>query len=246
MEYGSVKLRHELKYYINWGEYELLKSRILPVMQMDENTQRPEGYHIRSLYFDDMYDTALHEKLIGDQRRNKYRIRIYEISDKVIKFERKSKYDAYISKVSASITRTQVEDMLAGDYTSLIRSDNPYLHEIYAKRNVSLLRPSIIVDYLREAYILREGNVRITFDKFISAGVGSFQIFDKEIPVFPVVDKGQLVLEIKYDDYLPSVIQNLVRSLTGDITAISKFVMCRKRLSDIKQVSRRVVTSING
>lgn len=246
MKYGDAVLRHELKFYISLKEYNIIRAKLAPVLELDKNTKKPEGYLIRSLYFDDMYDSAMFEKLIGVQRRDKYRIRIYDYSDKVIKFERKSKYDAYISKVSGSLTREQTDQILSGDYSSLIKSNNELFREIYVKRNTLLLRPAVIVDYLREAYICREGNVRITFDKNISAGVGSFNIFSDKVPTYPVVDKNLMVLEIKYDDYLPTVIRNVVKSVTGDVCAISKYVMCRNRLADIKTVSKRVVRSING
>ena len=246
LQYGGAALRHELKFYIGWQEYKLIRANLAPVLSLDENTKNPEGYLIRSLYFDDMYDTAMFEKLVGVQRRDKYRIRIYDYSDKIIKFECKSKYDAYISKTSAGISRAQTEAILGGDYSSLLTSGNPLLRDIYIKRNTVLLRPAVVVDYLREAYIYRAGNVRITFDKDVRAGVGSFDIFSRELPTYPVVERDQMVLEIKYDDYLPTLIRGLVKSLTGDASAISKYVMCRSRLADIQTVSKRVVTSING
>ena len=246
MQHGNAVLRHELKYYISWNEYSVIRSKLAPMLILDKNTKDPEGYLIRSLYFDDMYDSGLFEKVIGIQRRDKYRIRVYNYSDANIKFERKSKYDAYISKTSAILERKQTDDIIAGDYSSLIKSNNNLLREIYAKRNTVLLRPAVIVDYLREAYTFKEGNVRITFDKHISAGIGSFNIFSDKVPTYSVVDKDLMVLEIKYDDYLPKVIRGLVKSLTGDISAVSKYVMCRTRLADIKTVSRRVVRTING
>lgn len=246
MRYQNAVLRHELKYYINWQEYVRLRANLAPVLRLDANTKNPEGYLIRSLYFDDLYDTAMHEKLVGIQRRDKYRIRIYDYSDRVIKFERKSKYDAYIAKSSARINRAQTEAILAGDYSSLLTAGSSLLTDIYVKRNTTLLRPAVIVDYLREAYIYPAGNVRITFDKDVRAGVGSFDIFSPEVPTYPVVPKDQLVLEIKYDDFLPKLVGQLVRSLTGDASAISKYVLCRNRLTDIKTASKSVTTAVNG
>ena len=246
MQYSGETLRHELKYYISWPEYMMIRANLAPVLELDANTKNPQGYLIRSLYFDDMYDTAMEDKLLGIQRRDKYRIRIYDYSDKVIKFERKSKYDAYIAKTSASLTRLQTDSLLRGDYMPLLESGTALLSEIYAKRQTALLRPAVIVDYLREAYIYSAGNVRITFDKQVRAGVGSFEIFSRDVPTYPVVESDQLVLEIKYDDFLPALVRQLIKSLTGNVCAISKYVMCRNRLADIKTVSRRVVTSIDG
>ena len=246
MQYGNALLRHELKFYINWQEYRLIRAKLAPVLRLDPHTKDPEGYLIRSLYFDDMYDTGMFEKLIGIQRRDKYRIRIYDCLDDVIKFECKSKYDSYISKRSASLTRTQTDAILKGDYSCLLHSASSLLREIYVKRNTVLLRPAVIVDYLREAYIYNAGNVRITFDKYISAGVGAFEIFSRTLPSYPVVPPSQLVLEIKYDDFLPALIRQLVRSIQGEQSAISKYVLCRNRQADIKTVSKRVVTSQSG
>jgi len=246
MLYHNIKLRHELKYYISDKEYHLLRARLAPIMRLDENTTRPEGYCIRSLYFDDMYDTAVMEKLTGGQRRDKYRVRVYNGSDHLIRLERKSKYDAYIAKASESITRAQLEAMLDGDYSPLLAMGTPLARDVYAKRQTVLLRPAVIVDYLREAYVYPAGNVRVTFDKDVRAGYGNYDIFSGRVLTCPVVEAGQMVLEIKYDDFLPDVIRRLVRSINGDYCAISKYVMCRIRLSEIKTNARRVVLSING
>ena len=56
---------------------------------------RAGGYTIRSLYFDDYCNSAYEEKDAGILMRKKYRVRIYNGSDKVIKLERKKKYGAH-------------------------------------------------------------------------------------------------------------------------------------------------------
>ncbi len=246
MYYHDIRLRHELKYYISLGEYALLRARLAPMLRLDENTVDPEGYLIRSLYFDDMYDSAMVEKLDGTLRRDKYRVRVYNGSDAVIHMERKSKYESYISKDSAPLTRAQFDAMLSGDYDSLRTSDRPLLREVYQKRRTALLRPAVIVDYIREAYTLEAGNVRITFDKDIRAGIDSYDVFSRDVFTYPVVEAGQMVLEIKYDDFLPGFVRNALRPVEGNISAISKYVMCRTRLSDFRHVSRRVSGCVNG
>ena len=48
-------------------------------------------YRITSVYLDDVYRTAYNDKLIGADTRKKYRIRTYDLSDKLLHFECKYK-----------------------------------------------------------------------------------------------------------------------------------------------------------
>ena len=84
--------RHELKYVITEAEHAVLASRLRAALRPDENAQGSGGeYFIRSLYFDDPWDTAVSEKGDGVGSRDKFRIRIYNMSDRTIKLERKHK-----------------------------------------------------------------------------------------------------------------------------------------------------------
>ena len=57
--------RHELKYRINLPEWALLRSRLPAGVQRDEHAGENGEYMIRSLYFDDYWNTAYEEKEIG-------------------------------------------------------------------------------------------------------------------------------------------------------------------------------------
>lgn len=94
------RYRHELKYLINEGEHAALACRMAPVFKLDKHA-RAGGYTIRSLYFDDYCNSAYEEKDAGILMRKKYRVRIYNGSDKVIKLERKR------STVAGSTRRTR-------------------------------------------------------------------------------------------------------------------------------------------
>ena len=89
-----------------------------------------------------------------------------------------------------------------------------------------LLRPKVIVDYEREAFVCKEGNVRVTFDKHIRAGISSFDIFDPNVPTVPAIEDDRLVLEVKYDEYLPVYIAQMMRQLSRWQTTQSKYIMC--------------------
>ena len=111
----AERYRHEWKYLIDTAQKEAICSRLAPVMRLDPNAANG-GYSLRSLYFDDYFHSAYAEKDAGILLRKKYRIRIYNYSDKSIKLERKKKSGSYIYKESAKLTRQQFYQILDGDY----------------------------------------------------------------------------------------------------------------------------------
>jgi hypothetical protein len=231
-----MKYRHELKYYISNAEYIMLKSMLQSVIKEDEHSRINGGYNIRSLYFDDMYSTAFKEKDGGVFARRKYRIRIYNLSDGeadgkndgIIRFELKQKTGDYIAKSSIRLTREQTDKIIAGDYEFLKDINKPLAQDIYRRMKTRMLRPAVIVDYDREAYVAKAGNVRITFDKNICGVVNTYNIFDKRASRVPVLPPGQMVLEVKYDEYLPEYIKKMLNVAHFEKSAISKYVMCRR------------------
>ena len=220
--------RNEWKYLISWGEKELITSRIAPLLHPDPNAVNG-GYLIRSLYFDDYWNTAYEQKEAGVLERKKYRIRIYNYSDRSIKLERKKKYGAYIYKQSAKITHSEFEAILAGDYNFLLKSSQPLLQEFYVECRCHNLRPRTIVDYEREPWILNAGTVRITFYQNVRAAVGSFDIFDPSLPCLSVIDPGRLVMEVKFTEFLPKFVQDILPPQRAEMTAVSKYVLCYEK-----------------
>ncbi len=225
-----IPIRHELKYYINYGEYLHLSRTIDHVMWRDENADEYGEYHIRSLYFDDVYNTAMVEKLAGIENRNKYRIRIYNYSDKQIILERKTKIGDGISKTSAPLTRSQCEALIDGDASVLDygSKQHPLYGDMFIQMTTRLLRPSVLVDYTREAYVHPAENVRITFDKQLRTGLFSHELFDRWLPTMSPLDSDYVILEVKYDDYLPEYIKKMLWQVESMRSAISKYVLCRR------------------
>jgi len=234
MKYGEKSLRHELKYYINMHEYMYLKERLAHSLKKDKHGLVNDGYHIRSLYFDDIYNSALNEKELGAFKRKKYRIRIYNMTDQSIKLEKKSKYGQYIDKETINITKNEFYKLLKGENDFLIQANSKILREFYIEIKTKILRPVVIVDYEREAYILEAGNVRITFDKNLSAGINSFDIFDENIVTKTIFDKPIMIMEVKYDSFFPNHVRNLLQIDSHNISAASKYVMCRKMINNFK------------
>jgi len=224
----SLPARHELKYFINQAELEALRARLRPVMHLDSHCRNGEPYVIRSLYFDDIDDTAYYDKTSGVMHRDKYRIRIYRHSDKEIFLERKRKMGDLIQKSSTQITRRLCEQLISGDPRGLQTSSNLLLQDMYVQMRTRLLRPAVIVDYAREAYQHPAENVRITFDLNLRSGLASQDLFNPKIATVSPLDQNVQILEVKFDRYLPGHIGCLLHGLEADRSAISKYVLCRR------------------
>lgn len=221
------KWRNELKYYIHPFEYHSLRTRCNTLLQKDRHSLSDEGYHIRSLYFDNIHDGALFDKDYGLLQRKKYRIRIYNKQDQTIKLERKNRIGDNICKESASLSRSEYDRIMQGDLQFLLKREEPLLQQFYYGVAVHGLRPSVIVDYTREAYIYPMGDVRITFDKGLSTVINSKDIFAVHAVPVGIFREPREIIEIKFTEFLPTFVRDLLDFQSSLRTAISKYVICR-------------------
>lgn len=224
---NQPRYRHEYKHVINLMDYHSIKQRLKVVAQPDPHGGAEGRYHIRSLYFDNDHDKALREKLYGLPDREKFRIRIYNGSQDYIKLEKKSKRNGLCSKRSAALTREQVERILQGDIHWMKDYPDALIVELYSKMGFQRLKPRTIVDYWREAYIYPYGNVRVTFDSNVKTGLYSTGLFDPELPTLSISDPGLLVMEVKYDNYMPDIMRDLIQTNTRRTQSFSKYAACR-------------------
>ncbi len=226
----SVPLRHELKYFITQGEAEILSRVLDHTLHRDPNGDENNEYHIRSLYFDTINNDALMDKVDGTKNRDKFRIRIYNFSDKLIRMECKTKVGSLISKRSIGIPRLLAEQLIAADPTGLELTRSGLLRDVYREMKINLLRPVVIVDYVREAYLHHAEEVRITFDKQLHTGLRSTDLFNPYVPTVSPFDHGETILEIKYNRVLPPYIRDIICShvQSAQNSAISKYVWCRR------------------
>ncbi len=228
MNRTQLPARHELKYFINPAELMVLRKRLGAVMDLDRHCRGGEPYLVRSLYFDDAFDSAYYDKIAGVQNRDKYRIRIYNLSDEAIFLERKRKLGDLIQKSSLRITRRLAEQIISGEPRGLQRAESPLLQEVYVAMRTALLRPVVIVDYAREAYTCPAETTRITFDMGLRTGISSHDIFNPDIATVSPHDRDLEILEVKFDRYFPSHLQALIADMAAERSAISKYVLCRR------------------
>ena len=227
----AVPLRHELKFFISPIQYQVLSRTLKATLNPDPNGDENNLYHIRSLYFDTAYDSALYDKINGTANRDKYRIRIYNFSDQMIRLECKSKFRDLISKRSVRITRDLAEQLISADPTGLESTASGLVSDTFREMRTNLLHPVVIVDYLREAYLHPAEEVRITFDMQLRSGLNSVDMFNPYLPTVPPFDHDEIILEVKYNQVLPPYIANLLTYALRDgacRSAISKYVYCRR------------------
>ena len=227
----AVPLRHELKFFISPLQYQVLSRTLKATLNPDPNGDENNQYHIRSMYFDTAYDSALYDKINGTANRDKYRIRIYNFSDQMIRLECKSKFRDLISKRSVRITRDLAEQLISADPTGLESTASGLVSDTFREMRTNLLHPVVIVDYLREAYLHPAEEVRITFDMQLRSGLNSVDMFNPYLPTVPPFDHDEIILEVKYNQVLPPYIASLLTYALRDgacRSAISKYVYCRR------------------
>lgn len=217
--------RHEWKHEITYGDLLTLRSRLRAVCQVDPHAENGV-YTIRSLYFDTPSDKALREKNDGVSRREKFRIRCYNGDTGFIRLEKKSKFGGLGTKDSAPMTAEEVQKLLDGDLAWMIESPYPLLQELYSKVRWQGLDPKTLVDYTREPFIYGPGNVRVTLDYHIRTGLFCTDFLNPDCPTIPAGD-SPILLEVKWDEYLPSIIRDAVQLPGRRSTAFSKYAACR-------------------
>lgn len=217
--------RHEWKHEITYGDLLTLRSRLRAVCQVDPHAENGV-YTIRSLYFDTPSDKALREKNDGVSRREKFRIRCYNGDTGFIRLEKKSKFGGLGTKDSAPMTAEEVQKLLDGDLAWMIESPYPLLQELYSKMRWQGLDPKTLVDYTREPFIYGPGNVRVTLDYHIRTGLFCTDFLNPDCPTIPAGD-SPILLEVKWDEYLPSIIRDAVQLPGRRSTAFSKYAACR-------------------
>lgn len=223
-----VKFRHELKYPITVAQLEMIKNRVNHLLDVDKHAG-PEGcYNIRSLYFDDLYNSCFYENENGTDPREKFRIRIYNHSTERITLECKRKERGKTLKTSCPLTLDQTRMLMEGRIIPDISSQPEVLRKLTLRMMTKGMRPAVIVEYDRIPYVYRNGNVRITLDMNVSSSTSVKRFLDEQIPKRPVMPLGQHLLEVKYDEYLPDFIQHNLNLHSLTQTAYSKYYLCRK------------------
>ena len=225
MRNEELKFRHEMKHIITPADRLILRQRLNAVATPDPHAK--DGvYEIRSLYFDNINDKALTEKVNGINRREKFRIRYYNGDTGFIHLEKKSKIVNLCNKQSARITAEEAQRIVDNDLGWMMESDRPLVRELYTKMRGQGLKPKTIVDYTRDPYIFGPGNVRVTLDYNIRTGMGCTDFLNPKCVTVPAGDPV-VILEVKWDEYLPDIIRDIIQLKNRRTGGFSKYAACR-------------------
>ncbi len=223
------KFRYENKYMITIPQLENLRNRIEGLCELDKYSLQTGDYNIRSLYFDDYSSSSYYDNEIGIDPREKYRIRIYNCSDDVIILERKIKVNGKISKDRTPVSRKFFDAVINENYDEMQMSeDNPLINRFVEAYCTRYLRPRIIVDYRREAYISEPEDIRITFDKYISFSTDMERFFEKDLFLQPIMPVGKELLEVKFTEILPEHIHRALDVGSLRQSTFSKYYLSEK------------------
>lgn len=224
--------RHEYKFLIDEREEALLYYRLKNLIPLDAHAGEQGHYWIRSVYFDDYRDSCFRQNEDGINERAKYRIRIYDVSDRSIRLERKSKKNGMTCKESAPLTRAQCEMLLKGIPFPLDLQDPAscpeVLQQFLALMRFRGMRAKSIVEYERVPFVYPEGNVRITFDRNMTSSLQTDCFFEQDNLRYPMLSRGQLLMEVKFDAYFPSFIKEKLEIGRLQQTSFSKYYLSRK------------------
>ena len=222
-----MKMRHEIKHEITYHDMIILRKRLQTVMKRDSYAK--DGiYKIRSLYFDNISDKALREKIDGVNHREKFRIRYYNDDTSFIRLEKKSKKSGLGNKQMAPLTLEEAQKIIDGDYEWMKScKDRPLILELYTKMVLQGLRPKTIVDYTREPFTFDAGNVRVTLDYNIRTGLKCTDFLNSDCITIPAGDTNTIILEVKWDNYLPEIIKDIVQLEGRRDAAFSKYAISR-------------------
>lgn len=220
-------LRNERKFMVGIADF-IRKSHELQQLLHEDPHNGPHGYLVRSLYFDTEYDGDFFDKEYGMEVRKKLRLRIYDPQNAFAVLEMKQKQGEQQMKRSLRLRREDAQRLIACDYTPLLRCPEPFAAECYALMNSRCYRPRTVIQYRRKAFIAKENSIRITFDHQIDAAAGNFDLFDPELIMNPVMERGAVVLEVKYNGFLLGYIKEMLGDLEKSELSVSKYCLARQ------------------
>lgn len=218
--------RHEIKYLLNPMQYVRLAQALKNVL-IEDRHNGPSGYLIRSLYFDTHANTDFYQKLSGDENRKKIRLRTYDPASEKVKLEIKRKFGDEQIKKSAIVSRNDAKSLIACDYDVLLGYENQTARMIYEVMHINRVRPVVLVEYRRKAFIHPTNNIRITLDTEIRSSETFFDMFAKDPVLTPAEEFAFALAEVKYDAFLMRWLSDLLADYGLTRSAYSKYTASR-------------------
>ena len=223
----NTVLREEKKFLMGLTDFYQKRFYLEQLLHKDPHNG-VSGYKVRSLYFDTPYDTDFNEKEAGVELRRKIRLRIYSPDSDFAMLEMKQKQGAQQRKRSLRLSRARAQGLIEGDYSQLLRYQEPFAAEIYGLMMRQCYLPKTIVEYNRTAFIAKENKTRITFDRNVVSTESDFNLFSPRLNMAPVLDPAYVIMEVKFNGFLLSYIRDALNSVDRSELSVSKYVLARQ------------------
>lgn len=222
----SDVFREEQKYLITKEKYYELRRIFKQILHQDTHNGE-EGYMIRSLYFDTLDDRDFEEKEEGIELRRKIRLRTYLNDLEFAQLEMKKKEGQKQKKSAHILSKEDAQCLINGELGVLLKQNQDYLADCYGMMAMHHYVPKSVVTYKREAFIAKENKIRITFDHDIRGTESNFDIFNRELIEYPLLDANYVVLEVKYNGFLLEYIKELLVSVEQNQQSVGKYSLSR-------------------
>ncbi|NBI06134.1 polyphosphate polymerase domain-containing protein [Senegalia massiliensis] len=219
--------RKELKYKINFMQYVKLSYVLSSALTSDKNNG-VDGYTVRSLYFDTYNNMDFYDKLNGVENRKKIRLRLYRYDSDKVKLEIKKKYGDNQQKKTVWIDRLDAEELIKCNYEVLKKYKSNIANTIYNIMKIDSMKPVVLIEYKRKAFVHAMNNIRLTLDSQIHASETNFDFFAKNPIMNPVENFYYPLLEVKFNGFIHKWIADLIKIHSLNKQSFSKYVESRK------------------
>lgn len=218
--------RYEYKYVVGRQAAERIRLTLSALLAADEHANAGGEYFVRSVYFDDDDFSAYREKIAGVGARSKYRLRFYDMDPSRLTFEVKHKRGQLVLKRAVVVSRDTAERLLSGEALLSAERKAAPLAAFDANGGTLGLKPAVIVDYTRAAFVYPVNDVRVTLDSDVRAeSYRRENVFSRRCGV-PAMEDGESILEVKFADRLPPFIAQALSDIPKIQCANSKYCNC--------------------
>lgn len=223
---NGSKGRREIKHEITNLDCYLLRNKLKHYMDVDPHAKDDGKYFIRSVYFDNFDNKVLNQKKEGFYDRDKFRVRLYDLNMEFLNLEKKSKRNNLTFKQKCHMTAEEYEQIRAGHIDWMEKDTRSLIRDLYYQMILFQLKPVTVVDYEREVFIYRYGNVRVTFDSSIKTSLRNNDVLNPNLAMVET-NPDIVILEVKYDEFLPTVIKQLLQIGHRRMGTYSKYQISR-------------------
>ena len=227
-----VSDRFELKYLLDWTQYEAMVSELASHMTLDRQGDEQGRYVITSLYYDTADHQAYWDKLDGHRFRRKVRIRVYgeqQVTPETLCFaEIKQRINKTLQKkrvllpyASAIAVCGLGEPVVGADET-----DQAIIDEITYLGHTLQLQPTCVVSYNRLAFEGSEHDLglRVTFDTQLKCRTHDLSLLSQgytDNPFF--LPPQQCIMEVKVNNRTPYWLTEMIAKYRCTLRRISKY-----------------------